>query len=101
MTTRTKAPKAAAADTAFFQMDDDHVHEPGGATLLGFWIYLMSDALLFAAIFATFGVLGTSYAGGPTAREISTCRSSRSIPQSCWCRRSPTDSPCCRWNAMR
>jgi cytochrome o ubiquinol oxidase subunit 3 len=48
---------------------DDHAHA-GGATILGFWIYLMSDALIFAALFATFGVLGTSYAGGPAPRDI-------------------------------
>ena len=49
---------------------DDHAHGSGGGTLLGFWIYLMSDALLFATVFATFGVVSTSYAGGPTPREI-------------------------------
>jgi cytochrome o ubiquinol oxidase subunit 3 len=53
------------------QDDHDHGHEAsGGATLLGFWIYLMSDALLFATLFATFGVMGSSFAGGPTPREI-------------------------------
>ncbi|RIX27084.1 cytochrome o ubiquinol oxidase subunit III [Sphingomonas edaphi] len=85
MTTKaTSKPKAAprkkkiaaaaatvSADPTFYLIEaDDHHHPTGGATLLGFWIYLMSDALLFAAIFATFGVLGTSYAGGPTPREI-------------------------------
>jgi cytochrome o ubiquinol oxidase subunit III len=45
-------------------------HETGGGTIVGFWIYLMSDALIFATLFATFGVLSTSYAGGPTPREI-------------------------------
>ena len=49
---------------------DDHAHGTGGGTLLGFWIYLMSDALLFATVFATFGVVSTSYAGGPTPREV-------------------------------
>jgi len=49
---------------------EDHGHGADSPTILGFWIYLMSDALLFAAIFATFGVLSTSYAGGPTPREI-------------------------------
>lgn len=48
---------------------DDH-EQAGGATLLGFWIYLMSDALIFASLFAMFGVVSTSYAGGPTPREI-------------------------------
>jgi cytochrome o ubiquinol oxidase subunit 3 len=36
----------------------------------GFWIYLMSDLILFSAIFATFAVLEHSYAGGPTGREL-------------------------------
>jgi cytochrome o ubiquinol oxidase subunit 3 len=65
-----KAKAKAATVPQFYEIEEDHAHEPGGATLLGFWIYLMSDALLFAALFATFGVLGTSYAGGPTPREI-------------------------------
>ena len=48
----------------------EHFHEPGEATLLGFWIYLMSDALIFASLFATFGVLRQNYAGGPAPRDI-------------------------------
>ncbi len=39
-------------------------------TLLGFWIYLMSDCFIFAALFACYAVLGTSYAGGPSARDV-------------------------------
>jgi cytochrome o ubiquinol oxidase subunit III len=39
-------------------------------TVLGFWIYLMSDCLLFAALFATYSVLGREFAGGPTAKEL-------------------------------
>jgi len=30
----------------------------------------MSDALIFASLFAMYGVVGTSYAGGPVPREI-------------------------------
>jgi cytochrome o ubiquinol oxidase subunit 3 len=36
----------------------------------GFWIYLMSDVILFSTIFATFAVLEHSYAGGPTGKEL-------------------------------
>lgn len=68
MVTKTKTSPAPEAPT-FYQLEEEH-SAASGATLLGFWIYLMSDALLFAAIFATYGVLGTSYAGGPTPREI-------------------------------
>src|SRR3974377_141032 len=37
---------------------------------LGFWLYLMSDLIIFATLFATFAVLGRNYAGGPTAKEL-------------------------------
>ena len=36
----------------------------------GFWIYLMSDLIIFATLFATFAVLGRNYAGGPTGKEL-------------------------------
>ena len=36
----------------------------------GFWIYLMSDLVLFATLFATFGVIGQNYAGGPTGKDL-------------------------------
>lgn len=63
---------AEMREPTFYLVEDDHHHESGGSTLLGFWIYLMSDALIFATLFATFGVLSTAYAGGPTPREIFT-----------------------------
>jgi cytochrome o ubiquinol oxidase subunit 3 len=36
----------------------------------GFWIYLMTDLILFAAIFATYAVLAHSYAGGPSGKDL-------------------------------
>jgi len=36
----------------------------------GFWIYIMSDCVLFAALFATFAVLGRNYAGGPGGKDL-------------------------------
>jgi len=53
-----------------FYVQDEHDHPEGGSTMLGFWMYLMSDCLIFAVLFATYGVLGNSYAGGPGPREI-------------------------------
>lgn len=51
--------------------DDDHDHHDyAGDTLLGFWIYIMSDCLLFATLFATFAVLSTSFAGGMTPHDL-------------------------------
>ena len=45
-------------------------HHPEQPTLLGFWLYLMSDCLLFASLFACYGVLGHNYAGGPTGAQL-------------------------------
>lgn len=35
-------------------------------TILGFWIYLMTDCMIFATLFATYAVLHTSTFGGPS-----------------------------------
>lgn len=51
-----------------FHLTEEH-HAPNG-TLLGFWLYLMSDCLVFACLFAAYGVLGREYAGGPTGAEL-------------------------------
>ncbi|WLI91628.1 cytochrome o ubiquinol oxidase subunit III [Massilia sp. R2A-15] len=45
-------------------------HHPENGTLLGFWMYLMSDCLVFASLFAAYAVLGRNYAGGPTGSEL-------------------------------
>ena len=68
----TTHPDEAATEPTFYLAEkDDHDHGGGGGgTLLGFWIYLMSDALIFATLFATFGVVSSSYAGGPGPRQI-------------------------------
>jgi cytochrome o ubiquinol oxidase subunit 3 len=36
----------------------------------GFWVYLMTDAIIFALLFATYVVLAANAAGGPTGREL-------------------------------
>jgi cytochrome o ubiquinol oxidase subunit III len=54
--------------------DTHHTHEAhhdeGPKISLGFWIYLMSDCILFASIFAGFAVLKDATAGGPNGREL-------------------------------
>jgi cytochrome o ubiquinol oxidase subunit 3 len=37
---------------------------------LGFWLYLMSDAVIFALLFATYAVMAPNTAGGPTGRTL-------------------------------
>src|SRR5262245_31714072 len=59
-----------AAARTLFHLADEHDHEAGGNTLLGFWIYLMSDCLIFAVLFATYGVLGANYAAGPAPKDL-------------------------------
>lgn len=39
-------------------------------TVLGFWMYLMTDCLLFASFFAAYAVLHTETFGGPSSREL-------------------------------
>jgi len=39
-------------------------------TTFGFWVYLMTDCVLFASLFATYGVLHNNTFGGPGAAEL-------------------------------
>lgn len=49
---------------------DDGDHHPQHGTLLGFWLYLMSDCLIFAVLFAVYAVLGRNYAAGPSGADL-------------------------------
>jgi cytochrome o ubiquinol oxidase subunit III len=46
------------------------MNEQKATKTLGFWIYLMTDCLLFAGLFATYIVLRESTYGGPGGREL-------------------------------
>lgn len=50
--------------------DASHSHEQGGMKVLGMWVYLMSDCILFGSLFASYAVLSGAFAGGPTGREL-------------------------------
>jgi cytochrome o ubiquinol oxidase subunit III len=39
-------------------------------TMLGFWIYLMTDCVLFASLFATYAVLQGNIFGGPSGEQL-------------------------------
>jgi cytochrome o ubiquinol oxidase subunit 3 len=41
-----------------------------GMQTFGFWLYLMSDLILFATLFATFIVLRGNYADGPAGKDL-------------------------------
>nr|WP_319247425.1 cytochrome o ubiquinol oxidase subunit III [uncultured Celeribacter sp.] len=48
----------------------DHEHHHESPTPIGFWIYLMSDCIIFGALFATYAVLGGGFAGGPGPKDL-------------------------------
>ncbi len=39
-------------------------------TVFGFWVYIMTDCVLFASLFATYAVLQHNTYGGPSGREL-------------------------------
>ncbi|MCE3268883.1 MAG: cyoC, partial [Burkholderiales bacterium] len=43
----------------------DHEAEATDKVVFGFWIYIMSDCILFASIFGAFAVLHNNTFGGP------------------------------------
>jgi cytochrome o ubiquinol oxidase subunit III len=63
-----------AAD-AFTQNDDIPISERGPASTdvvvgFGFWLFLLSDIVVFAAMFAVYAVLADQAAGGPTGAQL-------------------------------
>jgi cytochrome o ubiquinol oxidase subunit 3 len=49
--------------------DHEH-HDSGASTQLGFWIYLMTDCILFASAFAAYAVLFGNVNSGVAGKEI-------------------------------
>lgn len=45
-------------------------HETPNESEFGFWLYLMSDAILFGLIFATYAVMMPNVAGGPSGADL-------------------------------
>jgi cytochrome o ubiquinol oxidase subunit III len=44
--------------------------EEDDVKIFGFWVYLMTDLVIFAVLFATFVVLRNNTFGGPSGREL-------------------------------
>lgn len=52
-------------------LEAEHAHhDHSGMKTYGFWIYLMSDLVIFSVLFATFVVLGKNYAGGAGPKDL-------------------------------
>lgn len=62
------AENAASGEPPVFFLKEEH--HPESSTSLGFWIYLMSDCLMFAVLFATHAVVGRNYAAGPSGADL-------------------------------
>ncbi|MBO1254194.1 cytochrome o ubiquinol oxidase subunit III [Alteromonas sp. 5E99-2] len=52
--------------------DDHHHHEAETADryMFGFWLYVITDCLLFSTLFATYAVMSQSFANGVTPHEL-------------------------------
>ncbi|QDE29662.1 MULTISPECIES: cytochrome o ubiquinol oxidase subunit III [Shewanella] len=62
---------AIKADLHVAHAADHHdEHDTSGSTLFGFWIYLMTDCILFASVFATYAVLYMNTDGGVSGKDI-------------------------------
>lgn len=62
----TTLPEAALSETPF---QGAH-QETYSKTVFGFWVYLMTDCMLFATLFATYAVLHNNTYGGPSSNTI-------------------------------
>ena len=58
---------AAAASPDAHDRESPDVHEQRA---FGFWLYLMSDAIIFALLFATYAVMVANTAGGPAGKTL-------------------------------
>lgn len=48
----------------------DEQADATGKTIYGFWVYIMTDCVLFASLFATYAVLHSNTFGGPGGKEL-------------------------------
>lgn len=48
----------------------EHQAAADDRVMFGFWVYLMTDLLMFAVLFAVYAVLNNRTAGGPNGREL-------------------------------
>ena len=67
MSTQMNTATGQPESTTFYLEEE---HHPDQGTMLGFWIYLMSDCLIFAVLFAVYAVLGRNYAAGPSPKDL-------------------------------
>jgi len=47
-----------------------HSHDTASVTNFGFWVYIMTDCVLFASLFATYAVLHNNTFGGASGHDL-------------------------------
>src|SRR4051794_21152329 len=69
---RSEGLMAHAASHGDHNLDHhhDHEHEHEELKTFGFWIFLITDCILFGSLFATYMVLHQNTNGGPTPEEL-------------------------------
>ncbi len=67
---RMKVVAEAALPTTVVDDSETTVDQFRSKTIFGFWLYLMTDCVLFAVLFATYGVLHNNISGGPSGHEL-------------------------------
>jgi cytochrome o ubiquinol oxidase subunit 3 len=58
------------ADMSEAEAMPSHEAQANDRVMFGFWVYLMTDLLMFSVLFAVYAVLHGNTAGGPTDREL-------------------------------
>jgi len=51
-------------------MKDEEIAKTTSKTIFGFWLYIMTDCVLFASLFATYAVLHNNTFGGPSGASL-------------------------------
>lgn len=46
------------------------IYDGGSKNIFGFWVYIMTDCILFAGLFATYAVLHNNTFGGPAGAQL-------------------------------
>jgi cytochrome o ubiquinol oxidase subunit 3 len=59
-----------ALDPHTHEHANDHHHDTDAIDVFGFWLYILSDCILFATLFAGYAVLHNNTYGGPSLKEL-------------------------------
>ena len=58
------------SDTSLTTAHADNHHDKSSTMVFGFWVYILSDLILFSTLFATFAVFASSFGGGKPGSEF-------------------------------